>query len=485
MRTTGLPVLALAILVTQPLTSQTVYNQTVSRAMAVGGYAAPLCPLKGGDFRTVGAGVSIKTALQGFGSGGAYDKSAKPDEQRKITILGNALKTATDAVVANPKNTAGWYYMGRANLYLGDLRGADSAFTKVVELSPDCAGEVGGFRQTAWRALVMPTTELLKQEKYDSVIGLLRDASIISRDYPQGFLILGVAYYNMTQYDSAIVYFRKSAEAAGTKPNLARDRADATLNLASTLQQVGRNEEAVVEYQKYLTLTPNDNKVKQQLASVLRATGKTAEASAIDQELLASSGTAGGADLTAYQLMSMGNSLFGEKRYAEAAGAYLKLLAKEPNNRDALFNLANAYFAAGDGVKLVATSQQLLAVDPMNEDDHKLLSQGYKLQNDTTNMLKAIEKLFLLPTNITVNSFSAKKGGARLVGTATGREALDVTGKVVPPAAVTLVWEFLDVTGAVVATKEVMVPALQPSVKNEFTVDVTGDGIVVWRYHHK
>jgi len=332
---------------------------------------------------------------------------------------------------------------------------------------------------------VMPTTELLKQEKFDSVVGLLREASIISRDYPQGFLILGVAFYNLTQFDSAIVYFRLSQEKAGNKPNLARDRADATLNLASTLQQVGRNEEAIVEYKKYLTGTPNDNKVKQQLASALRATGKNAEASAIDSELLASSGTAGGAELTSFQLMTMGNSLFGEKRYAEAAAVYQKLLVKEPGSRDAKFNLANAYFAGGDGPKLVATAQQLLAIDPMNEDNHKLLSQGYKLQNDTTNMLKAIEKLFLLPTHVVVTSFAPRKSNAKLVGSATGREALDVTGKVVPPAAVTLVWEFLDVNGTLVATKEVTIPALQPGVKNEFTVDVSGEGILVWRYRQK
>ena len=483
MRTTGLPVLAMALLITPSLAGQTVYNATVARTMSVAGYTTSLCPLKGGDFRTTGAGVSIKTALQGFGEGNT--KGAKPNEERRVSILGNALKTATEAVIANPKNAAGWYYMGRANLYLGDLRGADSAFTKVVEISPDCAGEVGGFRQTAWRALVMPTTEMLKQEKFDSVVALLREASIISRDYPQGFLILGVAFYNLTQYDSAIVYFRTAQEKAGNKPALVRDRNDATLNLASTLQQVGRNEEAVVEYKKYITWVPTDNKVKQQLASALRATGKNSEASAIDQELLASSGTAGGADLTTFQLMTMGNSLFNEKRYAEAAGVYQKLLAKEPGSRDALFNLANAYFAGGDGPRLVTTAGQLLAVDPMNEDNHKLLSQGYKLQHDTTNMLKAIEKLFLLPTHIVVTSFAPKKGSAKLVGSATGREALDVTGKVVPPAAVTLVWEFLDVNGTVAATKEVTIPALQPGAKNEFTIDASGEGIVVWRYHRK
>ncbi len=332
---------------------------------------------------------------------------------------------------------------------------------------------------------MLPTTELLKQEKFDSVIAILRAAEIISRDYPQGFLIAGVAFYNLTQYDSAIVYFRTAAEKAATKPALAKDRSDATLNLATTLQQVGRNEEAVVEFKKYLTWTPTDNKVKQALATSLRATGKTDEAAAIDKELLASSGSAGGAELTSYQLMTMGNSLFAAKRYDEAADAYLKLLAKEPNGRDALFNLANAYFAGGNGPKLVETAQKLLAVDPMNEDNHKLLSQGYKLQFDTTNMLNAINTLFMLTTNVTVTSFAPKKGSAKLIGTATGREALDVTGKVIPPAAATLVWEFLDASGTVVGTKEVTLPALQPSAKFDFTIDASGDGIVVWRYHRK
>ncbi len=48
MRTTGLPVLALALLLTPSLTAQTVYNATVARTMSLGGYKAPLCPIKGG-----------------------------------------------------------------------------------------------------------------------------------------------------------------------------------------------------------------------------------------------------------------------------------------------------------------------------------------------------------------------------------------------------------------------------------------------------
>ncbi len=92
--------------------------------------------------------MSIKSALQGFGEGS--DRGAKPKEDRRVSILQSALKTATDAAIANPQSAAGWYYMGRANLYLGDLVGADSAFTKAVELAPDCEGEIGGFRQTAW-----------------------------------------------------------------------------------------------------------------------------------------------------------------------------------------------------------------------------------------------------------------------------------------------------------------------------------------------
>jgi hypothetical protein len=51
--------------------------------------------------------------------------------------------------------------------------------------------------------------------------------------------------------------------------------------------------------------------------------------------------------------------------------------------------------------------------------------------------------------------------------------------------AITLVWEFLDAKGNVVATQETAIPALQPSAKHEFTVDATGDGIIVWRYHRK
>ena len=52
--------------------------------------------------------------------------------------------------------------------------------------------------------------------------------------------------------------------------------------------------------------------------------------------------------------------------------------------------------------------------------------------------------------------------GATLTGKATGRAAQTANGKPIPPAAVNLLFEFVDERGAVVASQPVAMPALKP-----------------------
>ena len=110
-----------------------------------------------------------------------------------------------------------WYYLGRAQLQLGDLRGADSSFTRLEKLSPECAEEVKGLRQKAWVVLVGPSTEFMRTGQLDSSIAILREANIIARYYPQGYYNLAGSFANMKpqpMVDSAIFYFKIAQEKA-------------------------------------------------------------------------------------------------------------------------------------------------------------------------------------------------------------------------------------------------------------------------------
>ena len=198
MRNTAIAVLALAGFAA-PLGAQTQYNARAAEALKPHGrYEAPMCPLKGGDFRTSSAGLSLKLAAEGFSDEKSQGKS-QIDAKKYTDLVRKAQGIALEALAANPKSAAGWYYLGRSDLQLGDLKGADSAFTKLEALSPECAEEVKSMRQKAWVPLETSGSDFLKSSqadstpagkaaKLDSSLALLRDAHLIARYYPLGVL---------------------------------------------------------------------------------------------------------------------------------------------------------------------------------------------------------------------------------------------------------------------------------------------------------
>jgi hypothetical protein len=59
------------------------------------------------------------------------------------------------------------------------------------------------------------------------------------------------------------------------------------------------------------------------------------------------------------------------------------------------------------------------------------------------------------------------------------------TGKALQPKGQTVVFEFLDKSGAVVDTKEAVIPALAKDQTHEVSLEGKGEGIVGYRYKVK
>ncbi len=482
MRNTAIGVLACVGALAVPLGAQTQYNVRVAVALAPRGkYEVPLCPLKGGDYRTASAGLYLKTAAEGMTDDLTHQRS-QVDSKKYTDIVNKAIKAATDAIAANPQSAAAWYYLGRGDLQLGDLRGADSAFTRVETLSPDCAIEIKGLRQRAWLVLVQPSTEFMRAGQLDSSLAVLRDAMIIARYYPQGFYNLAGTFANMKpqpMIDSAIFYFKIAQEKSATDTQFASTLKNATYNMAYLYQSAGDNQNAIVQYRKYLAIDPNDVDVKRALASTLRLTGSPAEAAQLEQQLMSSG------SMTTGELATMGVQYFADKNYAAAADAFQKILATDPVNHDALYNLANSYFAMGDAKKLIETSQKLLDIDPLGSSNLKLLANGYRLAADTNKQIEVVMRLQAIPVEVSIDTFRTRKDGAKIAGTVTGKEAENASGKTIPPAPMVLVFEFTNAQGAVVATQEAPIPVLAPNATRAFGLEALGAGIVAWRYHPK
>ncbi|MBL8066768.1 MAG: hypothetical protein JNM34_13090, partial [Chthonomonadaceae bacterium] len=98
---------------------------------------------------------------------------------------------------------------------------------------------------------------------------------------------------------------------------------------------------------------------------------------------------------------------------------------------------------------------------------------------------KAAEKLVGLPITIEMTGFQLGRTGAKLDGTATGRNPTDAQGKAIKVAATTLVVEFVTAAGTVVESKELQIPLLQPGASHSFSVEMKGADIAGWRYRQK
>jgi tetratricopeptide (TPR) repeat protein len=455
-------------------------SEAVSAAMP-SRYVAPTCDLKPGHFK-VSSGVTYLIGAQG--GNGQVAGAGDPEKRRNLRSSG--IRVVSEALTDNNQasNGAAWYFLGRLYLDGGDLAGADSAFTKASELAPQCAEDIRSWRQRAWLVLMNPASEYVRQEKNDSALALLRMAATISRDFPQGFYNMGVIYANGNAPDSAAKYFRLSLERAAVDPaRFTNDRNSAAYNLSAILQSQGKHEEAITQLRQYLAWVPSDAEAKRALAASLRATGKTDEATALDKEALQTMAASG--DLTSNDVMTMGINAFNDKKYEEAAQQFAKVLESEPWNRDARYNLANAYLALQDGPKLVAAAAPIVETEPLNEDARKLLSQGYRIQSDNDKLIETATALVALPTGIQGVRLALSAEGVRLTGTAYGRAAQTLDGKTIAAKAQAVVFEFLGKDGAVIANAEIALPALAPEATHDFTADVQGAGVVGWRYKVK
>lgn len=446
----------------------------------------PTCDaLKGGHFKVR--------------SGATYIKSALESSTNRPRLLGDARRVLLEAITNDNQASSpvAWYWLGRVYLYNGDVVGADSALDRVQQLAPNCAEDQRKARIDTYAALIRPAAALQQEGKMDSALVLLQQAAAFYPESPYAYQNLGIIYFNRKQLDSAATNFEKAVAAAETRA--ATDTAVANLrnqtlfNLGVVYLNAGRHSEAIQTLRRYLTLVPNDTDAKRALANSFRAANMPDSARVIESELL----TSGGGKAAGVDPFDIGVKAFEDRNYADAARAFHQAMDGNPNHRDALFNLVNTYLAiASDSAgaapvkaaavdSLIALGERLVALDPMNDDALRLLARGYQIKKNQDKTLRYVVMIDSMPMTVDISSFTAAEASGALKGTATGRTAHDVAGKDLPPAPVTLVFEFLDQAGNPVASQEVAVPALAPAATHEISVTSQTPGIVAWRYRKK
>ena len=466
-------------------------------------YTPPLCPLKAVNAKVKKGEEVLRKSYE----------AKTPVE--KAAMLAEARQNLVTAISQEAQGTdaAAWYYLARVALMRGDAAEVDSGFTKAQELVPSCEIDITQYRQNNWAMLANTAIEFQRKSEIDTAVVLFRDANLLFRTLPHVYSNMGVVFANSQREDSAAVYFAKALEISEKDTSLVEDRNGAAINLAAMLQRLNRNQEAIVLFQKYLVWKPGDTDAQRSLAVAYRNAGMADSAEAMEKTMVAQFAKTNLDSLDLQDMMAVGVAAFNSQRFPEAEAVFSKAVKRNPYGRDARYNLANTYFAMAraahekadafrkakqvdsaatydavatkNDMSLIAESEKLLELEPMNWDVLRLLAAGQRAQKQDEAVLKTAEKLIGLPFTIDVNSFQMGQAVARLTAEASGRSPQDAAGKALKTAPMTLVVEFLDAAGTVIDTKETTIPVLAEGAKHSFQLEAKGSGITGWRYRTK
>ena len=476
-----------------------------------GKWAEVKCDLKPGHFLVNSGLLYLKSA-----SNARY-----PDQKQKD--LKDAQRVLTQAVTTGgqEKNPAAWYYLGRYYVLTDDAVGLDTAFAKAEELKPACKDDIGGWRRVMWVPVFNAGVAAWQANNSDSAIASFKRAGAMLPGEPTSTKYLATLYFNAGQPDSAVAYFRRSADIAKKDPKYAQDYKDALYNLARIEQSQEHWAQAGAAYQEYLTLYPNDPEVLASMGTVYMNTGKKDSAFAIYRQVVAKgdsmgyytlyrvgaaisqsvpeepdTGTAGGScrqtarssrpPLTAARIKARCDSVTkgmaaeylnsSKEAYLLSAQALDASLQLNPYYREALIHRANTALGMRDSVTALTMARRLIAVDPLNKQSIKMMAYAQQANgkvDSTLHYLRLHDST--LTSDVTISQFDSTDTGRDLRGLVTNPRPA-------PSQPMTLVFEFLDNKGTVVATENVQVPAIQPEQSSPIAVQPKGAGIVAWRY---
>ncbi len=447
-------------------------------------YLPPQCDIDTKHFLVNQAQLYVKAA------------SETSDEAQRDQALQDADRVLQDAVERGEVGEVGvWYFLARTYGMMGDFRGADSAFAKVESMMPECVDDTDTHRNMFWVPVYNQAVASIQASDMTGAIPTLTKANDIYHKEPFVPYYLGSVYAQESAPDSAIKYFKQAVEQMGPAPDSTyEDSRDLSVfNIARLYHQQENWDSALVWYEAYREIKPNDRDAMLGLAYSYESNGDTARSLQVYEEIVNNS-----TDATSNDLFSIGVSLFNAEAFAIAAKAFEAGLAKNPYHRDGIYNLGQSYFAIASPVNtgdedapeptaeematrtraaedMLNAARRLVEVDPSNRDALMMLAQGWQLAGDDDSTIAAFELIDALDYDVLFTEFNEMEGGFELAGAIENLREEELT---IP--AVT--FEFVDAEGTVIGTEMFAGATLEPLGRTEFRFSATGDGIVAWRY---
>lgn len=439
----------------------------------------------------------------------------RSSEEEKQQFYNMALENAKQAIQHDSTNPQGYYVAGQAYAALGDLENADAAWDKAEELYPPFKTELVGDRENAWVQAYNKSIEELNQDNLEGAIHWLELADRIYQGRPEARLQLGVLYVRSENYDKAIEAYKGALEILRTPPAFevdeaikaewASSEAAAVSNLAQLLAATGRDAEAEALFREILAGDPTNMRARVGLADALARQGKNEEAEAMYADLITRD------DLSYNDYLMIGVAMFEAKQFERAADAFRQSIRVNPVSRDAHYNLVQALYMVADEVdgrrkaasgaqaqelgreltsiyeELAASTEKVVEFDPLNRNILAYMARAYQALIDlSTN--NAAKEQYRTKIQNALNRHEAAEVEMTEVNIVPGSTTVTVSGKitnlkVAQGSPIRIMFRMLDTSGKVIGSQEVTVTAPAANAMADFrgTVRISGE-LAGWSY---
>lgn len=413
----------------------------------------------------------------------------------KNFILGKAymlMTTQPGVSVESPRSALGLTTNpgGMVNLFAA----ADTAFTMVERLAPNCVSTIAQWRQLRpWVNTLNSALSALNAGSLDTAEFYAKRALLIERRAPYAYSVLGSVAAKRKNYTAANDYWNKALAAAGTDSAYADVKMKTMFEIADALTNatnaaVGADKQrlvrqAIAAWNNYLAMSTDDYLIADtidRLLGLYKIAGDSSSIPTIYAAILANPAKYGENTLihAGVAATKSGHSADGVKLF-EAAKAL------NPYSRDALYNLALTYYGANQPQNMFPVVRALVALDPSNPDDQLLYAFAYQALYKTTKDAK-LKKTYTdslvyfnalsenAPVKIGVTDFVRGDKETILAGT--------IENRTTTPKTYMLSVDFLDKAGAVVGTQQATVGPVAAKSSQAFKVTLPAGGVYGFRY---
>ncbi|MEQ1691482.1 MAG: hypothetical protein ABMA00_09370 [Gemmatimonas sp.] len=370
------------------------------------------------------------------------------------------------------------------------LLALDSAVTTLERMLPECKDTVRPYRDQFSNEIYNKAVAAMTADQNDSSVYYAHLAMQMASTDPRPWNVLSAVYQKQNKMDSAMIAMDKVISLAGDDSTFKKVKQQSRYNLAVIklqLAEQGKGEEKDADIKRaralleaYLKDSPGEATATQALGRAMRLSGDTAAVASVFAEMLKSP-----EKFTADQLFEAASNAAAAARDTSAVTLFENGLAKNPNHRLALLNLANVLFLMKDTDRMGPVTERLIQIEPNNPDSWRMRA-GYwqrrqqaetdapkkKAYGDST--IAAIRQRDAVNPKITI--FLASKSGSTYSVQGNLNNETDKAGSY------TLKFELLDEVGGVVTTKEVAVGPVDGGSSTTFSLKVDGPKIVAYRY---